>query len=510
MNKQKLSRLGILILFLSLFIFFISCSRSHNGQITILHTNDMHAQYVPMPATWIKTTPRPQIGGMVALEYFIRHERAKYPHALLLDAGDIMTGTPISKINVDGALGGGFVEMMNLIGYNAMTIGNHEFDEGQDNLQKLIGLAKFDVVSANLFANDRLIAPKPYAIYKVGSIRVGVIGLVLKDLFGVASKKNLEGVRVDDPVATAQKYIDRIDPQTDLIVLLTHEGIEPDIHLAKKIRNADIIIGGHSHTRLTKAKTVNRVIIVQTGSKTTNLGRLIVDVQADTVAHFDYKLIPTFVDSVKDPNPEMQKMVDTFKKQIDQEYGKVIGTLHRDWVKNNREESNIGNYIADVMRTTVHTDFAVLNSGGIRKNLPAGPITKLDIIEILPFSNYLVKFTCTGEQLLTLIKENAQAAIDHSHGILQVSGLKYTYRVGANNKAFILSARINGKKIDPKATYTGASVDFVVFGQTQKYFGFEPTNVETTGYLISDVLMDYIASHPDVNAKVEGRIRRVR
>ena len=497
-----------MVLFLTALFFTLGCSKSHEGQITILHTNDMHSQYIPMTATWVDTTPRPLIGGMVALDYYVRQERAKYPLSLLLDAGDILTGTPLTKIAVNGVKGGGFVQMMNLIGYNAMTVGNHEFDEGQENLQKIIQMAQFDVISANLFVHDKLLTPQPYKIYKVGSLRVGVIGLILSDLYGVTAKKNLQGVRVEDPAATAQKYIDEIDPKTDLIVLLTHEGVEPDMELAEKIHNADIIVGGHSHTRLTKAKIVNRIIIVQTGSKTRNLGRLTVDVKADTVARFDYELIPTWVNKVKEPNPEMQQLVNDFKKKIDEEYGAVIGRLKTDWIKNNRKESNIGNYITDVMRKVTDADFAVLNSGGIRKDLPAGPITKLNIIEILPFSNYLVTFTCTGKQLLQLIRENARASTKHSHGILQVSGIRYSFKIN-NGEAKIVSARINGKRIDPKKIYKGVSVDFVVHGQADKYFGFEPSNVQSTGLLISDVLMDYILKHPQVVSRVEGRIRKI-
>ena len=211
------------------------CSTSHDGQMTIIHTNDMHSQYVPMKATWVKKNPKPGIGGMVALQYYIAQQRNKYPQSLLLDAGDVLTGTPISKIKVHDVYCGGFVDMINLIGYKAFTIGNHEFDEGQENLKKLIQLFNCDVLSANLFTDGHLFADKAYAIYKVGNLRVGVIGLILKDLAGVTAKKNLLGITFADPATTAQKYIDEIDAKTDLIILLTHEGVEKDKELAGKI-----------------------------------------------------------------------------------------------------------------------------------------------------------------------------------------------------------------------------------------------------------------------------------
>ena len=486
-----------------------SCAREHKGEMTIIHTNDMHTQFIPLDATWVKTSPKPKIGGMVALEYFINKTKIKYPNSLLLDAGDIMTGTQLSKIETKGALGGGFVEMMNLLNYDAYTVGNHEFDEGPENLLKLLDIAEFDVLSANLFINEKRVAEEPYKIYRVGNLRVGVIGIILHDLAGVVNKKNMVGVRVADPIKTTQEYIDKIDAKTDLIVVLTHQGFDEDKDLSEKIKNADLIVGGHSHTRLTRAIEKNGIVIVQTGSKTTNLGRITLDVQGDSIANYEYELISTWVDSVKNPNPALVKMVEKYQSQIDKEYDVVIGKLARDWVKTNKEESNLGNYLTDVMRKTTNTDFALLNSGGIRKNLPAGPITKLNIVEILPFSNKLVTFKCTGEQLLQLIEENARAMVENTHGVLQVSGLKYSFKVGRSNKISLANSLVNGEKIDPQKIYSGTTVDFILYGQAKKYFGFEPTETEQTGQLLSDVVIGYITKNPHVDAKIEDRIKRI-
>ncbi len=118
----------------------------------------------------MKKNPKPEIGGMVALQYFIAQQRNKYPTSLVLDAGYVLTGTPISKIKVHDVYGGGFVDMINLIGYKAFTIGNHELDEGQENLKKLTQLFNCDVLSANLFKDGQLFADKSYAIYDFDKI----------------------------------------------------------------------------------------------------------------------------------------------------------------------------------------------------------------------------------------------------------------------------------------------------------------------------------------------------
>ncbi len=489
---------------LLLVLLFSFCARERSGELTILHTNDMHAQFTPVAATWLEREEKPLIGGMVALQYYIKTEST--PNAtLVLDAGDIMTGTPLSKIVVDSAKGGGFIKMMNHIGYDAMTLGNHEFDEGVDNLLMLIGLSNFDILSANAVYNDTLLAPRAFKIYKIAHLRVGVIGLLMEDLDQVVLGKHMQGVRIADAVSSSQKIVDKIDAKTDLIILLTHIGHKGDLQIADALDRIDIIIGGHSHTRVLQAQKRNGVLVVQAGSKTTNLGKLTVSVAGDTVNRYRYELIPTWVDSVKAPDAAMQKLVKKYEQKIQKAYGQVIGTVQESLVKRSHEESDLGNFITDVLRKQTATDFAVLNSGGIRKSLFAGPLTKLDVNEVLPFANYLITFECSGSQVLTLIRNNARAMIDHSYGILQVSGLGFTYRKGADGSVEIVSATIGGKPVDPKARYTGATVDFVM-GHAENYFNFVPQSAYETGYLISDLVINYIIENPHVSRPENQRM----
>jgi 5'-nucleotidase / UDP-sugar diphosphatase len=478
------------------------------GTVTILHTNDMHTQYIPMTANWMDRDPKPLIGGMVALDFHIQRLRQTYSPVLLLDAGDYMTGTPLSKIEVQGAQGGGFVKMMNLMDYDAVTLGNHEFDEGTDNLQALIDLFEADVLSANVNLNGQPLAPLAGKIYKRGDLSIGVVGVLLSDLADVVNAKNLQGVEVLNPADQVQEWVNKADAKTDLIVVLTHQGVEDDRELAQQLTDVDVIIGGHSHTRLTRAETVNGILLVQAGSKTSNLGRLTLSVAGDSITSYDYELIDTWVADVVKPNMELQLMVDRYEDMIAADYGRVIGMLLTDWQRNSRGESNLGNFVTDVMRATTGTDFALINSGGLRKNLAAGPIRKLDIAEILPFSNTLVTFACTGEQLLDLIHHNAAAALDGEHGVLQVSGLHYSFRQGNDGETEIVSARVNGEPVDAEAIYTGTTVDFVM-GRAERYLGFVPQDrVVDTGLLIANEVIDYIEAHGEIASDEEGRMKR--
>ncbi len=505
-RKRPLSSL----IFFFVLLFAGGCAHQRSGTLTVLHTNDQHSQFTSTPATWVQREPKPQIGGLVALDNQIRKARESNKATLLLDAGDFMTGTPIAKLRVEDALGGAYVQMLNDMGYQALTIGNHEFDEGQENLASLVRLARYDILSANLYKEGRLFAPKSHAIYEIGGLRVGVIGLTLTDLFDMTAKKNLEGISVLDPAESAQKIIDEIDGSTDLIILLTHMGVEADRDLAKKIRGADIIVGGHSHSRLNKPIIENGVLIVQADCKTRYLGWLTVDVAGDAVVRHDYALIPCWADSVTQPDPLLAERVAGFKEQIDADYGRTIGQLATDWQRNSQGESNIGNYIADVMRKTTAADFAAINSGGIRKDMPAGPIKKLDIVEILPFSNTLVTFTCSGEELMKIIQTNVRSTAREEPGVLQLSGLSYQFRVNPGGTIEITNAMINGQAIEPQATYTGATIDFILFGQAERYFGFAPSGkTENTNQLLSEVVMSYIESQPVVSSTIEGRMARL-
>lgn len=474
------------------------------AELILLHTNDMHAQFIPPSSE----QGRPQVGGMVALQYFVQKVRAEGKPVLLLDAGDFMTGTPISNMEYNGARGGSMVEMMNLVGYDASTIGNHEFDNGQENLKKLIALAHFDVLSANLWRGDSLFAPLPYKVYEVGPLRVGIIGLTLEKLFEEVARRQVEGLRVEDVAQAAQRAIDALDPITDLIVLLTHQGYEEDQALAKVIHGADVIIGGHSHTRVPHPERVNGVIVAQAGSNLQSLGRLDLQVAADSVVSFRGGLIPLLVDSVKNPDAQMAELVQSCQRRIEEDYGQVIGELLTDWRGSRYGESNVGNFVADVMRKAVGADFATINSGGIRKSIKAGRLRKLDIVELLPFANTLVVFECSGKELLTFLELNATNVASQQGGLMQVSGITCAYRA-VNGKAQVVAASVRGKPISPSATYRGVTVDFVIYGQAQRYLGFEPRHVENTGLLLSDVVIDYISKHRRVSSKVEGRFRRV-
>jgi len=497
---------AFLIIALILSLALPSCAQVTPQKITILHTNDMHGAYLPAPATWM--ADKPLIGGFVALDYYVGQERAKAERSLLLDAGDLMTGTVICDMEYQGAYGGALVAMMNDIGYDGWVFGNHEFDKGAANVRNLIKIAKFPVFCANFVKGDTPFVAEPYHIYDVSGLRVGVIGLTYHKMVGMASPEKLDGFVSLDPAPEVNKIVAEIDPKTDLMIVLSHLGIENDRELANSVKGVDLIIGGHSHTRLETPERVNGVIIAQTGSNCRNLGQLDLTVAGDSVMEYAGRLIPMLTAAIT-PDPKLSALVDSIKAEIDKSYGMVIAQLKDDWETQYRAESNIGDWLADALRGRLGTDVAFLNSGGIRKNLAAGPVTKMDIHEILPFDNSVVTFTLSGKELVEIAKHNIGLEQGSYQGSLQFSGLSYNWR-GDSANIELVEVRVNGAPVEPDRAYLAASIDYVANANADKYFGFPvASEIKKTGLGLTDIILEAVEKAGTIESKIDGRAKKL-
>ena len=507
---------GIILTALIALIFALSgCSGGYYAQkstqaestkLLILHTNDMHAQYLPFKASWVEGEVKPLIGGFGALDAYITLEREKGLPTLLMDAGDIMTGTLLSNIEDGGIKGGALLKMMNDMGYDIMTLGNHEFDNGQENVSKFHEVANFPIVNANLLKEGKPIAAT-YEILEIAGIRVGVVGLMTKYFYEVVLKSRIEGIELISLPEAAKDIVKEIDPLTDLIILITHAGVNENKELARKIPGIDIIIGGHRHAPLEQPVIENGVIILQNGSRTANLGRLEIVVQGDSVSEYKGELIPLWLDSITVAT-QLANNIKGFENDILKMYGDTLATLMTDFKISSRMESNVGSWVASIIKNATNSDFAIMNSGGIRKSVNAGPITKLDIKEMLPFENTLVTFEVTGEELLSLIKFNIEVSRKTENEELQLSGLSYKYRINGN-KSELLGAWINGEEIIPEATYKGGSIDFVLFSQSETYFGFTIKNGVDSKILLSDATIEFLSENKVIDANITGAIIRL-
>ncbi|MGL4781602.1 MAG: bifunctional metallophosphatase/5'-nucleotidase [Bacteroidales bacterium] len=272
------------ILILLLFIVSVSFIYAQNeNKLVILHTNDTHSQ---IEAYGKQAGDNYGKAGVARRAAYIKTIEKDYPNVLILDAGDFVQGTPY--FNMFG--GEVEIEAMNKMGYDVVTLGNHEFDNGINFLAAMLQNADFEVVSANYDVTATALKDlvKPYTIKEINGFKVGIIGLGVRP-FGLISDKNFEGIRFLDPIETANKYAKELkeEKDVDMVIALTHLGFESergfsDKSLAKNSKNIDLIVGGHSHTYLKEPVVIEnldgkKVLITQTGSKGMNVGKLIFD-----------------------------------------------------------------------------------------------------------------------------------------------------------------------------------------------------------------------------------------
>jgi len=472
--------------------------------ITILHTNDMHANFIPHEAFWVKETPKPMIGGFNELSFALDSLRKVKINSILVDAGDLMTGNPVTEYEYKGAQGGVLIEMMNRLGYEAWTPGNHDLDISQSNLRNLISIAKFPVVSANLVKGSGgfPVSNKEYTIIEKNGVRIGIIGVMTEGLYNLVNQTNLVDIKILPTIATTQKFIDELKPKTDLIIALTHQGVEDDSVLAANLKGLNVIIGGHSHTRLKKPKSVNGVLIAQTGSNCENLGILDLTVENHVVTKSWGVLLPLNYTSER-PATDLSKLIDSVQQTIDKDYSEVIGTLQSDWTRGNGE-MGVGNFIADAQREAVHADVAFMNNHGIRKNVTAGPLTKRDLFEVLPFRNVLVTFQLNGKQIKDLVKNYIQ-----NRASIQLSGLIVTWKRTANGEIEFPSFMINGKPIEDTRPYIAAASDYLV-GEGKRYLGVEITNPSYLQQTVFAAVENKVRSEKNIDSKIENRIQEIK
>ncbi len=510
--------------------------------LVLMHTNDVHAHIEQFNkyggfCDEEAAAEGKCFGGVARRMTKINEIRAEYPDALLFDAGDEFQGT----LFFTQYKGEATLEFMNRLGYDAMTVGNHEFDAGPATLAKFVQGADFPVLGANVDAEadpDLQGLLKPYTILDVGGTQVGVIGVVTP-LTGILSSAG-PNVQFTDPVQAVQKYAKELEEQgVNIIVVLSHLGYVPDQDLAAQVEGVDIIVGGHSHTLLSntsdKAKgpypTVvesargEPVLIVQDGSYGKYLGFLKVTFSADGVAQ-SWEGDPILLDANVEQDPEVLARVEELAQPLNELRQQVIGEAAVD-LDGSREscrfgECTMGNLITDAILWATQAQgvqIALQNGGGIRASIPAGPVTVGQVLEVLPFGNTIATFEIKGADLLAALENGVSRAENPENEgtgrFLQVAGLRYSWDPTKPAGERIVSVEVRNadgtwSPLDPDAVYKVAANNFIRNGGDEySVFAEKAMNAYDFGPLLADVVMDYIAENSPVSAEIEGRITQV-
>lgn len=478
-------------------------------RVQILHTNDIHGHMDVTDKVSSGSASFDQ-GGLVATAAQIERLRAAAPErTLLLDGGDAWQGTYISNENKGRAI----TKIMSLLGYDAQVVGNHDFDWGTDNLRQRAAEASFPFLCANCAEGNGAVPAylKPYIVKDLGVVKVAVIGLILPDAASIIKASSIAGIHFTDAAKTVRAYLPRMRAEADLIVALTHIGLDNDRRLATAIPELDVIVGGHSHTALRAAVTVGKTVIVQTGAYTANLGHLelVIDPGSKTVSAVPTRsneliAIASTTAAPSAVRAQIAAIVDerraVGKKYTERIVGRTVAALD-----NPRAECGLGNLVADGLleygrQQGWGSDVAFYNMAGVRASLPAGEISYGRLYQVLPFTNVVVNVDLTGTQLRAVFE-----AASGSAGRLHVGGAAYVYKLTNPGGQRLISATVGGVAIDPARVYHVVTIDYLLTGGDGHTEFKAGTNV-IFGDIEVDAVAAYLAAHSPVDPKVEGRI----
>ena len=479
------------------------------GKTVILHTNDVHGA----------------IEGYAYITALKADYEAKGAEVILVDAGDYSQG----EVYVSDTKGLDAVEMMNVTGYDVVTLGNHEFDYGYAQLKENMTKADFKILCANVYGEDVTpIFDANYTYTTKSGVKIGFFGMETPEAQTKANPALIKGLKFDtDLKAVAEKQLEALKDD-DVVIALSHLGVDDsskpytsyDLYNAAK--GIDFIIDGHSHSVMTKGK--NGEPIQSTGTKFANIGVIVIDDASKKIE--SNSLYEIKEDTAKDAAvaAAAQKIID----RIDKEYGAVFAKskveLNGAKAPNgNRDgETNNGDLITDAMLwkvmqnkegLTVNEDHvvAITNGGGIRAAIKVGDVTKKDIKTVLPFGNTIEVIYVTGTELLEALEASTFCVPESIGGFPQVSGISYTISTGAvydaNAETYPASTyygpksinrvtinSINGKEFKANDTYAVVTNNFCAEGGDTYYAFAAATSKFDTGVTLDMAVMDYITT----------------
>jgi 5'-nucleotidase / UDP-sugar diphosphatase len=491
-------------------------------KLTVLHTNDHHGRFWPNGDGEY---------GLAARKTLIDRVRAEVAASggqlLLLDGGDVNTGVPESDLqDAEPDFKG-----MSVLGYDAMAVGNHEFDKPLSVLAKQRGWANFPLLSANIYGADGRRLFEPYRIFERGGYKIAVIGLTTDDTAKMVLPANIQGISFRKPADEAAQLVPQLRGQADMVIAATHMGhytdgrsgvnAPGDVEMARAVPGLDLIVGGHSQNPVCMlAANVrndayqpgqpcapdrqNGAWIVQAHEWGKYVGRADFTIDAGRVELVRYQLLPVNLklrsaDGSKRLATEaiaedagLRAMLQPFQAagqaRLTVPVGSADGVLDGDRDRVRKQPTTLGTMVGRAMLDKTGADVAIVNSGGVRDSLPAGTITYRDVLKVQPFGNTLAVVTLTGAELLDYLRAAARMT-PGSGAFAQTAGVQL--RIVGN---VLQEARVVGQPIDPLRRYRLAISNFTASGGDGYPKIDNHPGYVNTGFTDAEVLRGYIAA----------------
>jgi 5'-nucleotidase len=508
--------------------------------LNILHFNDWHSRIegnnkYESTCSAEEETKGECIGGAGRLVTAIAQERKKLDgqNVLLLNAGDSFQGS-LFYITYKGAAE---EEFLNQIKPDAVTLGNHEFDDGESALVPYLDKAKFPVVSANVVPNDKSGAAgkiKPSIVLEVGGQKIGIVGAVTNDTPELASPG--PNIAIADDVKSITAEVEKLKAQgVNKIIAVTHIGYNRERDVIAKIPGIDIVVGGHSHTLLsnTDPKAAGpyptmvdnpdgyKVPVVQAASYSKYLGEFKV-VFDDNGAVKEASGDPIFLDKSITPDPAVLARIKELGAPIEELKNKEVAETTKpiDGSRDNcrARECEMGNLVSDAILDRVKgqgIEIVISNGGGLRASIDQGTVTMGEVLTVLPFQNTLATFQISGKDLVTGLESGLSQIEDGAGRFPQVAGLKYSFdKSVAPNAGRVKSVEVmeNGAwtPINPDKDYLVATNNYVrQGGDGYKVFAEKAKNAYDYGPGLEQVVADYLGAHRPYTPKLDGRITEI-
>ena len=466
--------------------------------LNIFHTNDIHGGV-------------DENIGFAKFKHFINlaNEYTRAEGYLVLDAGDIFHGTPFATVE----LGQSVAQVLKVVGYDAMSPGNHDFNYGQDRLIELGKVADVQLLAANVKTIEGKLRYGDCFVKEIGEMRVGVFGLTTPETVTKTNPENVVGLTFgteEEIVAEAKSMVQVLQERgVDVIIGLMHMGIDTDSRIksttiASQVDDIDLIIDGHSHSELNQYEIVNGTILTSTGEHFKNVG--VVTIQYDLMADEIIKLVPHQISMKQlekcEEDTEVKSVIDRIKNNQKSILEEVIGTTAikleggRSSVLNGH--TNLGHLLTAAMLNETQADISLINGGTIRDSIDVGMITKGDVLKVLPFSNHIVTVEMTGKQLIEILNKGL---VIGSGRFLHFAGLlveaKLVQEAGCPDRYEVLSVQFNQQPLELTQTYVVAMNDFMVAGGDD-YQMSQSSNLLNSFGTLDEALISYVKEYGEI------------
>ncbi|MEL6584567.1 MAG: bifunctional metallophosphatase/5'-nucleotidase [Pseudomonadota bacterium] len=502
--------------------------------LRIAHTNDVHSRIEPINRFDSTCGAEDDaegkcFGGAARVKTMMDTLRAEHDNLLVLDAGDPFQGS-LFYTTYKGAAA---AEFMEAIGYDAMAVGNHEFDDGPEGLATFVDAVSFPVLSGNIdVSGEPLLAGKVpgTTILEVGGERVGIVSALASDTNETSSPG--PNVVFSDEVMSVQAQVDALTAEgVDKIIALTHVGLPKDIEIASNVTGLDAVIGGHSHTWMSSSSADAPVTyplwvsgpgdalvpVVQAYAYSKYVGFLTLDFDDDGVvqdAYGDTLLLDASITADPAIAERVAEMAAPIEELKSRPVGMAAAGIDGDRSSCRAGECHMGNLVADAMLERVADQgisIAIQNGGGLRASIDEGQITMGEVLTVLPFQNTLATFQLSGEGIIAALENGVGRVEDGAGRFPQVAGLRYTWDASAEPGSRIVSVEVADgdgfSPIDPVAIYGVVSNNYMRGGgDGYATFRDDSLNAYDFGPGLEQVVADYLEANSPYTPYLDGRV----